>query len=276
MVLSSLMVATVAGQALAADPQILRNTHTMADQLPMYNVENLSTARGGGGGFDGLLNDSDVNQGVIGWNFDGNFNFVTAAFLETLPDLSPINGGVVFGGTSLASGGSVLQETTHSYLGFDATNNYHVHSMTFTVEDNSGTGFVPAGVTLSGIPINYLSQDMGTGNLGGNGMVFNGDILGYFSASMDVYIGGGLATTDDFFTSSLSFAGTQSENTNNPKVTANSVIMQGFNPPAGPDIAGFNIDKLVIRGTIAVAAVPTPGAVALFGLAGLAGVRRRR
>ncbi len=276
MVLSSVMVATVAGQAMAANPQVLRDTQTLAAQLPMYNAENLVQPRGVGS-FDGLLSDSDVNQGMIGWVFDANINVLAAAFLETLPDLSPINGGEVFGGTGLASGGSFLQEATHTYMGQDPNSGLHIHEYSFTVRDNSGVGFLPLGVTLGGLPVNFLSQDMGTGNLGGNGMTFDGDVLGFFSASMDVYIGGALVTTDDFFSAaSISFAGITSENTLNPKVTANTILLQGFNPAAGPDISGFNMDKFVMRGSVGVDAVPTPGSLALFGLAGLAGIRRRR
>jgi hypothetical protein len=270
MVLSSMMVATVAGQALAANPQLMRDTHAMASQLPMYDINVLDTSRGGLG--TGLLNDTTNNAGVIAWNFDSNFNFVTAAFLESLPDSSPINGGEVNGGTNSASGGSVWQETTHTYLGFDATNNFHVHQLEFSIRDDSATGFLPGGTTLGGTPINFMSQDMGTGNLGGDGVTFDGEVLGYFSASMDVYVGATLATTDDFFASALSFAGLNNEGGSSYNDT---VLLQGFNPPIGGSIAGFNIDRLVIRATVAVA-VPAPGSVALFGLAGLAGVRRRR
>jgi len=270
MVLSTFAVAAVAGHAIAADPQLMRDTHAMGAQLPMYDVTRLDTSRGGLG--TGLLNDIDVNQGGIGWNFDANFNFVTAAFLEGLPDVSPINGGEVNGGTSSASGGNFLQEASHTYVGFDPTNNFHIHTLEFSVRDDSGVGFIPAGTTLGGTPINFMSQDVGTSNLGGNGVTFDGEVLGFFSASMDVYIGGGLATTDDFFTSSLSVAFADAEGGSSYNDT---VKAQGFNPPAGPNIAGFNIDQLVIRIAVAVA-VPAPGSVALFGLAGLAGVRRRR
>ena len=266
MVFTSLLAASIAGQSLGAGQQMLRDTHDMAARLPMYDTARIDTNRGGIG--SGLLDDTDVNQGVFAWNFD---TFPTGARLDSPPDLSPINGGEVFGGTNTTSGGSVFQEATHTYIGFDPTNNIHIHTFAFSIRDDSGVGFIPSGTTLAGLPIGFLSSDIGTPNVGGNGLTFDGQVLGYFSASMDVYIGGSLATTDDFFASALSFAGANMEG-GNP--FADTLLLQGFTAPAGPDIAGFNIDRLVIRGTVAVA--PAPGSLALMGMVGLTGIRRRR
>lgn len=262
MVLTTSVFVAATGAALAVTPA---SQDPNLSALPVFEGYNDSMLVRDGSSRTDLI-DTDVNMGNIAWDFDSNFSFVAGAFIEGLPDLTPINGGPVSGGPSL-DGGGVTNEFSYTKDGLIPGTGFQ-HTIVFSTEVTSD--FIPAPFTFTstGTTADFISIDMGTSNVG-NPILHSNALLSIVSADLEIFVGGSSIGVSDMLTDPLSFFGTS-----NPGVSGDLVV-QAFTPPLGSnDIAGFGINKL--EATVTYITAPTPGAAALFGLAGLAGLRRRR
>lgn len=171
-------------------------------------------------------------------------------------------------GTTQAMGAAVNPNITTNII----DNGNGTRTLEATWFSSSGGPLFAAGTTIAGSPITSIQFELGRQNAGTDFFEFPG--IGAIKHAVDAASGAFLA---DF--SLLDASGASIFNGNffvfGEIGGFSGIVSIGA---GGADLGTFNIGGGVARITFNVTdpVVPTPGAVALFGLAGLAGARRRR
>lgn len=257
---------------------------------------------------------STFNASLIAWSFDASDTFVTAAFIDDFgptSDVHQFDGIETDAGanTFIDPAGTNDNDITiqaEIISAVPAGGDFgDIVDTRITARANTAGGFVPAGTSIGGSPVTGISLDIGTSNNGRNGMDYDRGIA-FFSATQGYYAAGVLQFELDLlnggFTgngvfgdlgavgasdlSAFPLAGdengdgllTEGEDvqTFSAGLFVKSLGLQGLPnlANAGADFSLLGIDE--IRVDISALELPAPGALALFGAAGLAGARRRR
>lgn len=176
------------------------------------------------------------------------FSSAGGAFMEDVPDTGIFGAGAVFGGAHAVTGADTF------IRGFQIGNVVRVSTFTANSSD-----WVPAGMTLGGAIVEDLFLEMGFNNAGNNPIFYPG----YSPADVDS------VTFQGFSNGNLLFSFIVPPG--NLSLANGLAGIGGVSFAAG--IGGFDIDEMQLVFTLNV---PTPGAASVFGLAGLAAIRRRR
>jgi len=209
-----------------------------------------SVAGGGTGALEGA---STVDSALTGFSSAGG------AFLG-----GPLNHTV---GTTQAMGGAVNPNFSTTVID-NGNGTRTLEARWFT--NTPGTALFGPGATIGGAIITDIGFELGEGNAGTD--IFNFPGMGAIKHP-DTNLDGVLEaafTLLDANGASI-FSGTYFVT---PGVGGFSGVV--FINAGGADLGTFNIGGGLARVTFNVTAIPTPGALALFGVAGLVGARRRR
>jgi len=136
---------------------------------------------------------------------------------------------------------------------------------------NSGTDMLPSAATIGGAPLQQIWMQVGTGFIGSDGVssTFPRMVFDVLSADFVLFHNG----QNPFFPAGTTTSGPMG-------TTAGDVTAVDATPTIFGEhrllqnIAGFGINEFQLKWRVQIS--PTPGATALFALAGLAAVRRRR
>lgn len=237
------MSLAVSGVALADRGTPTDGATGAAGTIGEFNgVAGVSARTFGDDGTRNVLAGETVSATITVWSAAGG------AFLDDVPDTAVFGVGAVFGGANGFTGADMYHRA------WQTGNTLRVSMFTANSSD-----IIPAGATLGGSAINQIRFEVGAFNAGF-------DPIGYPGYSPADFIG---ASFQGFSNGTLLFSipiGPTDTNLGSGLAARGRVTNN-------PSIGGFDIDEVQIVFTLNV---PTPGAASVFGLAGLAAVRRRR